>query len=827
MAVGEVKDESQLESVLDSSENIVVILDGAGKIIRISRGVKTVLGYDESDLAGANIMTMVPIDRRDWMSAISKRAKEDGAVPDIFIHWKTKDGRRLITKSTMRSVVNYQHEVVGMIIAEEAAPSRETSWVMTPDQAMQLLHASEIAIVVTDLSGNIISFSSGAEKLTGLSATQVVGSSIGRVFLDRSAISNITTKGLRDGKVEDFPTVITTADDKRLEVSVSLSVRRNPSGAAVGFSFMMFDISKRMEMEHELELRAERLRLVNSIATKIRSGKSLNDIYLAAREGISKIVKFDSMTIMIISAPDDTPRISSFEGDHPDWFGIEKAISTSDGALGKALTEKRPVLYIPQELGESLKKDIPPDQFAIGLAVPLFAGDRELGILNLTTSIEDAFGAMEMDLVTLIAGHIALAVEATRLFSALMENINIQTVLIETSTAVRSETNLENAYRTAASKAQELVSSTNVALYMLESGALTLVTCNFDIKDEFPAKLAKEDLSSASSYFFGNGKELITDVSGYEYASDLEKKNFISIAMTELVGRTGPMGLIYAARKKGETPFTPYEAELMNLFGNHLSPSLENAQLFEDTRKSEVMAREALESERRTQEALHFILDMFAHDSQNQIQGILGYLELIGRSDVPAEVQSYIEKAIRQVRAGSYLISGTAHVFRNIDMRKEKRSTNEIIRALEDALRRFSMVFSNVEIKSKMPALDEKESDVDVLLSELFFHLVRVMHRASAYPEIEIELSKADDDSKILIDFSIEKGSAGKNILKNLREEKQPEIGQTSTMQLDPFLVRLLGEIYDARINTVDKEDSEGNPETVCTIEFQLNSRPQ
>lgn len=469
MASQNASGEGHLDSLLESSDGIVVMLDGALRVLRLSRGARDALGYQDEEVLSMTIMNLVPLDRRDWMSAISKRVREDGIVSDLFVHWKTKDGRRLISKSTLKSVINYQSEVVGMIISEDISAQASGEGSMTPSQAMDLIHASEIALVITDLSGNVISFSAGAEKLTGFATIQIVGSTIGRVFEEREVIGELTTKALRDGKVEDQETVLMSPKDERIEVSVSVSVRRNPSGAAMGFSFVIFSIAKRKELERELELRAEKLRLVNELATRIRSGKSLRDIYNAAKEGLSRMAQFDMMTLIATTNTDDGLKITSIEGNRPGWLAEGGILPTATGPFGKVLKERKPTIYTPLELMEVLGEPIPEDQaFEVGAVIPLYAGERILGLLNFTSSSPSAFGSKEMDPMVLVADHIALAVEGSRLFTAMMENINIQTILMETGTAVRSEMKLDEAYPLAVAKAQEVVSTNHVALYMLD-----------------------------------------------------------------------------------------------------------------------------------------------------------------------------------------------------------------------------------------------------------------------------------------------------------------------------------------------------------------------
>jgi PAS domain S-box-containing protein len=819
----EERDNGHLDSILESSESIVIVLDGSMKILRVSKGARRALGFKDEELAGASLVSIVPDDRREWMTAMSKRVREDGIASDVFVHWKAKDGRRLISKSTIKSVVNYQRDFLGMIISEDSSLAQRSDGDITPQQAIDMIHASEIALVVTDLSGNIVSFSSGAEKLSGYLSAQVVGSTIGRLFADRIAVADITTKALRDGKVEDRETQITTPTDDRVEVSVSTSVRRNQSGAAIGFSFVIFNIARRKDLERELEIRAEKLYLANELATRIRSGKSLNEIYSVAAEGLSRMTNFDMMTLLSTTNTDDGLKITSVEGRHPKWLNEGKMLPLSRGPFASAMKEGKPVIYSPIDVRETLG-DLPAEElgFEKAVVVPLFAGERPIGMLNFTSSQATAFDLKSLDSIVSVSDHIALAVESMRLLTALIENINIQTILMETGTAVRSEMNLEKAYPLAVEKTQEIVTRDHVALYMLEGDKLRMVAYDGVEREVFPEAISKKDMCLAASVFFGSGKGYQREMSRSDAASEKERATFASAMMSRLVGRSGPMGLLYLARSKGMVPFTPYEFELLNLFCNHLAPSLENARMFSITKDSEETARQALDSEKRTHEALHFMINMLMHDSLNQIQGIQGYLELIGQSDVPAEVTSYLDKAMRQVKAGSYLISGTSLVFQNIQEGKKASGSADIIRAIRDAMQRFSTVFSNVELRSRVPSQESEESGVDMLLSELFFHVIRLMHKASGPSGIEIGFSESKEASEVAIEFKVEAGQRYGEYLEAL-SAPEGSADEGSPGLLDPFIVRILSESYGAEIVTKENKRSDGGKtEMVCVLSFSI-----
>jgi len=133
-------------------------------------------------------------------------------------------------------------------------------------------------------------------------------------------------------------------------------------------------------------------------------------------------------------------------------------------------------------------------------------------------------------------------------------------------------------------------------------------------------------------------------------------------------------------------------------------------------------------------------------------------------------------------------------------------------------------VFSNVEVQSRIPPLETAESEVDLLLSELFFHVLRLMHKASGSPGIDIDISGDKDLPVAVIEFIAEAGSSSGRMLEGLREEEDQESG--NPLRLDPFIVRILSETYGTKISVSEKKQAVGDKaDIVCTLEFETKTR--
>ncbi len=125
-------------------------------------------------------------------------------------------------------------------------------------QAMALLAAivasSDDAIVSKTLTGKILSWNAGAERLFGYSAAEAIGQPITMLIPaerhdEESALLGRLSRGER---IEHFETVRVAKDGRRIDVSLTVSPVRNTSGEIVGASKVARDITERKEAEAAL-----------------------------------------------------------------------------------------------------------------------------------------------------------------------------------------------------------------------------------------------------------------------------------------------------------------------------------------------------------------------------------------------------------------------------------------------------------------------------------------------------------------------------------------------------------------------------------------------
>jgi two-component system cell cycle sensor histidine kinase/response regulator CckA len=136
--------------------------------------------------------------------------------------------------------------------------SERASWRTTADShhLAAIVESSDDAIISKDLNGIVISWNPGAERLFGLSAAEIVGTSIMRIIpADRHDEEAHILAEIRAGRrVQHFETVRLRKDGQPIDVSITASPIRNDGGEVIGVSKVARDISERKRADAHMRL---------------------------------------------------------------------------------------------------------------------------------------------------------------------------------------------------------------------------------------------------------------------------------------------------------------------------------------------------------------------------------------------------------------------------------------------------------------------------------------------------------------------------------------------------------------------------------------------
>jgi len=180
----EVRFRALVEGVRDYA---IFMLDPDGRVTTWNAGAEQILGYDGREILGQHLSTFYPpgSSRRDLAERELSTAMIEGRFEDEG--WRVrKDGTRFWANAVLTAIRDTKGELLGFSkITRDLTERREyETHLRQSEERFRLLVESviEYAIVTIDVDGFINSWNHGAQRITGFSATEIVGKHFSRIF---------------------------------------------------------------------------------------------------------------------------------------------------------------------------------------------------------------------------------------------------------------------------------------------------------------------------------------------------------------------------------------------------------------------------------------------------------------------------------------------------------------------------------------------------------------------------------------------------------------------------------------------------------------------
>jgi two-component system NtrC family sensor kinase len=300
------------------------------------------------------------------------------------------------------------------------------------------------------------------------------------------------------------------------------------------------------------------------------------------------------------------------------------------------------------------------EELTSALCVPLKSKGQVIGVLNAgKTELESPFDARDLELLSIVAGQVAIAIENSRIYGATRHRTSQLAALNELSRFVTSTLDLDEVLRLAMQGINQIVRAEAGSLLLLDETTNDLV---------FRVSLHGDTLQSPHLRLqVGQGiagwvvKEakplLITDVDEdpryYKAASEKFGLECRSVLCVPLVIRDHVIGAIELINKlDGE--FTGEDLELLNSMGATVAIALENARLYtelaEFARELERSQAQLIRAEKLA--ATGKLAASLAHEINNPLQAISNCLHLVTERSSLAEDkrQTYLSMALEEVQ---------------------------------------------------------------------------------------------------------------------------------------------------------------------------------
>ncbi|MCB0323252.1 MAG: PAS domain S-box protein [Bdellovibrionales bacterium] len=270
-----------LDSIVENIPNMIFLKEAEQlRFVRLNRAGEELLGMRREALIGKNDAEFFPEDQAAFFiekdrEVLSKQALVD--IPEEPV--ETRRGTRILhtkkipisnrngepayllgiseditERKRVEAELRAAHDQLEQRVIERTAELLSANKEL--ERLARIVESSDDAIIGQALDQRITSWNRGAERLFGYTAGEAIGQSIELLYGDRQQIPEehraVLDRVMRGEMTEHLETLLLRKGGSPINVSLNLSVIREPGGETGGFSIIARDITKRVTMELEL-----------------------------------------------------------------------------------------------------------------------------------------------------------------------------------------------------------------------------------------------------------------------------------------------------------------------------------------------------------------------------------------------------------------------------------------------------------------------------------------------------------------------------------------------------------------------------------------------
>lgn len=301
-----------LAEIVDSSDDPIISKTLDGIILSWNRAACRVFGYQAEEIVGRSILTLIPAELHYEEDEILRKLRAGERIEHFETTRLRKNGERFPISVTISPI----KDATGRIIAASKI-ARDISDRKKMDESRfrlaAIVDSADDAIISKDLNGIIRTWNEAARRMFGYTEEEIIGQSVLRLIPQelRYEEDEILTKLRAGQRIDHYETTRMKKNGETFDVSATISPIRDESGAVIGASKIVRDVSDKKRVER-LVLQAEKLaatgRMAAAIAHEINNPlESLINVIFLARQYSSNNKKVHKL---LLTAEDELERVA-------------------------------------------------------------------------------------------------------------------------------------------------------------------------------------------------------------------------------------------------------------------------------------------------------------------------------------------------------------------------------------------------------------------------------------------------------------------------------------------------------------------------------------
>ena len=266
--------ERYFKMIAEVQDYAIILMDENGIILNWNKGAEKIKGYTSKEIIGKNFRIFYrPADQQNGLPEhLLSVAKNTGRAS--YEGWRVKkDGSTFWGHVVITALHNEKNEIIGYSKVTRDLTERKAAEESLKEYAAQLLEKNEelrrseqyfhkmieevidYAIILLDTEGNIQNWNSGAEKIKGYSAAEILGRNF-RIFYQQHDIENglpdrLLNDAFKNGRAFHEGWRV-KKDGTRFWGNIVITALHNDKNEVIGYSKVTRDLTDKKNAEDEM-----------------------------------------------------------------------------------------------------------------------------------------------------------------------------------------------------------------------------------------------------------------------------------------------------------------------------------------------------------------------------------------------------------------------------------------------------------------------------------------------------------------------------------------------------------------------------------------------